>query len=59
MDKHINILKQLMIYWWNKDMFGSRKWEQLNEQIQQECFEGFLYDQLKYTNNGQTPKIIN
>ena len=40
MEKHINILTQLLRYWWDQD----DQWDELNEGIKYNVFSIFLYD---------------
>lgn len=43
MEKHINILTQLLRYWWDQD----DQWDELNEGIKYNVFSIFLYDKFK------------
>lgn len=46
MDKHLNILEQLLGYWWDK---GSTAfpWDELNEKVKDNALDIFVYEKFK------------
>jgi hypothetical protein len=52
MERHIKLLKQLLIRWWDKDMFEDMEWDNLSEQVKNECFDEYLYSHLQDIDNG-------
>ena len=46
MDKHLNILKQLLGYWWDKDS-DAFPWDELNEDVKNNALNIFVYEKFK------------
>ena len=46
MDKHLNILEQLLGYWWDKDSTAF-PWDELNEEVKDNALDIFVYEKFK------------
>ena len=46
MDKHLNILEQLLEYWWDKDS-DAFPWNELNEDVKDNALNIFVYEKFK------------